>query len=321
MLHFHSLEELHLQNSWVTIGAYDGVHKGHQAILSGLTQSAHRAGAPAVMVTFFPHPSVVLRGQASPLYLTTPEEKAHLAGLCGIDYVVTLEFTRQFAALPASDFVARLQEALGMRRLWVGFNFAMGRNLEGDIPTLRRLAEVRGFTLKVFDPITLDGETISSSLVRAALTSGDCLQAARLLGRFYSISGRVVPGDGRGKLIGVPTANLDFWPEKVLPSYGVYGGSVLLDGQRLLGAANLGIRPTFETNDLRPRLEVYILDLDADLYGREVRFHFIRRLRGEEKYGTVEALVAQMNLDIAAARALGGEPLPEGVAEPLEIQE
>ncbi len=266
------------------------------------------------MVTFFPHPSVVLRGASSPLYLTSPDEKARLARAMGIDRVVSLEFTRELAAVSANDFVMKLRQTLDMRHLWVGFNFALGRNREGDIPTLSRIAEMSGFEFKVFSPITMDGETISSSLIRSFLVKGDVVRASQLLGRYYSISGRVVSGDGRGRLIGIPTANLDYWPEKVLPAYGVYAGWCIQGGQRRLAAANLGIRPTFDSTDPAPRLEVYLLDFSADLYGQELSFHFLKRLRGEVKYASIDALVAQMQLDIAETRALAALPEEEGVS-------
>jgi riboflavin kinase/FMN adenylyltransferase len=314
MEQYQTLEKTSLHDAWVTIGSFDGVHRGHQEILLQLSRAAHASGSPAVMVTFFPHPSVVLRGASSPLYLTSPAEKARLAAEFGIDRVVSLEFTRELAGVSASDFIAKLQQTLDMRHLWVGFNFALGRNREGDIPTLTRIAETSGIEFKVFSPITLDGETISSSLVRASLVKGDVEQASRLLGRYYSISGKVVTGDGRGRQIGIPTANLDFWPEKVLPAYGIYAGWCMLGGQKRLAAANLGIRPTFESPDPSPRLEVYILDFDGDLYGQELSFHFLKRLRGEEKFATVDALVAQMQQDVADTRLLAAQPEAEDVS-------
>ena len=153
MLHFHSLEELEFQATWVTIGMFDGVHRGHQAILESLVQEAHAAGRPAAVVTFFPHPSVALRGTQEPLYLTTPEERAGLLGKMGVDRVITLEFNRQLAAMSAEDFMKRLRDRLGIEELWVGNDFALGRNRQGDIPTLRKLGESLGYRVRVIsDP-------------------------------------------------------------------------------------------------------------------------------------------------------------------------
>jgi riboflavin kinase/FMN adenylyltransferase len=304
MQHFNSLEEVQLGDAWVTIGSFDGVHRGHQALLQGLIRRAHAAHSKAVVVTFFPHPSVVLRSNTTAVYLTSPQERAARLGELGADVVVTLEFNRRLAETPAPDFVATLRRRLGMSHLWVGFNFALGRGREGDIPALERLGDAFGYQLHVIPPNEIDGEIVSSSLIRSVIQKGEVTRAARLLGRWYAVGGEVVPGDGRGRMIRVPTANLAVWDDQVLPGNGIYAGWAIVDGERHLAVTNVGVRPTFEEQPVKPRVEVHVLDFDQDLYGRYVSFEFVHYLRGEEKFATVEALIAQIQQDIQKTREL-----------------
>jgi len=304
MQHFNSLEEVQPGDAWVAIGSFDGVHRGHQVLLKGLISQAHAAKSRAVVVTFFPHPSVVLRANTNAVYLTSPEERAKRLGALGVDVVVTLEFTRKLAETSAHDFVANLRRRLGMRQLWVGFNFALGRGREGDIPALQRLGDLFGFELQVIPPFEVDGDIVSSSLIRSYVQKGDVQRAAQLLGRWYAIQGPVVPGDGRGRTIRIPTANLEVWLGQVMPAHGVYAGWAGISGKRRLAVANVGVRPTFEEQPVKPRAEIHVLDFDQDLYGKNVSFEFVRYLRGEQKFASVEALVAQIHQDIQKTREL-----------------
>lgn len=304
MQQFSSLNDVHLSKSWLTIGSFDGVHCGHQALLSQLVSQAHAAGDPAVVLTFFPHPAAVLRGQRGRFYINTPEEKAALLGEQGVDVVLTLEFTREFAQIPAADFVGQLYRQLGLKQLWVGFNFALGRNREGDIPTLQRFAEVMGFSLNVVPPYEIGGEIISSSLVRRRIAAGDVAQARAYLGRNFSVAGEVVPGDQRGRTLGIPTANIAVWPEQILPANGIYAGWVWVDGQRRLAVTNVGSRPTFTQGAVDTTVEAYILDFHQDIYGKTIRFEFAEYLRSEERFASVEDLVKQIHLDIQKTRDL-----------------
>jgi riboflavin kinase / FMN adenylyltransferase len=302
MQHLRSLEHVHLDSAWISIGSFDGVHRGHQALIKKLVAEAHRSGHLAVVVTFFPHPAVVLRDISEPYYLTTPEEQAVLLAALGVDYLVTLTFDRALAAVSANDFVQMLSTHLGLRQLWVGSDFALGRNREGNVPRLRQIGESLGFDVHIMEPVMEEGETISSSLVRAALKAGRVKEAARLLGRNYSVTGIVIHGDGRGHQLGIPTANLSVWSQRLLPAFGIYATWVWAGGQRLASVSNVGIRPMFEKNDVTPRIEAHLLDFDQDLYGQELTLEFVDYHRGEQKFSSIEAMLEQIKHDILWAR-------------------
>ncbi len=302
MQHVRQLTGLHLRGAWVTIGAFDGIHLGHQALLRAFVQAAHTAGAPAVALTFYPHPSVVLRGSRDPFYLMAPGEKAAFMAALGVDVLITHPFNREVAAIPARAFLQGLRKHLGMRCLWVGYDFALGRNREGDIPTLRRLGREMGFTVRVTEPVMVDGEVVSSTRIRRLLAQGAVERAARLLGRPYAVPGRVRRGDGRGRRIGVPTANLQVWSRRMVPAAGVYVARAhLADGSRYGAAVNIGVRPTFEVRPVAPRVEAHLLGFAGDLYGQALTLEFLHRLRDERRFPSVEALVAQIQADIHAA--------------------
>ncbi len=285
----------------VTIGNFDGVHLGHRAILGRVQQRARELEAQAVAVTFDPHPLKVLRpGMHLPL-LTTPAQKLKLLNASGLEAVVVLPFTREFAALPARDFVLRyFCEGLKVREVVVGHDYCFGRNREGNIDLLRELGRTHGFTVQVVWAVEVDGAVVSSSLIRAMLKLGRVAEAAHLLGRSYGVVGRVIQGKGRGaKLLGVPTANIR--PEnELLPATGIYAVRVRLGAETWLGAANIGTCPTFENGEFS--LEVHLLDFDGDLYGDTLEVEFAARLREERKFPSLEALTAQIHADIAAAR-------------------
>ena len=304
MRQYTSLEQLPPPASWLTIGSFDGVHRGHQEIIRNLVEGAHRQDAQAVVLTFFPHPSEVLRGQENPFYLTTPVERANVMESLGVDVVISLPFTRDLANVPAFDFVSELKRKLNLQHLLVGYNFTLGRNREGDVPTLKRLADLFDYTLEVFQPITWEGEVVSSSLVRARLAAGEVRKAAELLARNYCVTGVVVPGDGRGRPMGIPTANLAVWPKWMLPANGVYAAWANAAGEGRAAVVNIGQRPTFETTPVPVRLEAHLLDFDRDLYGEEIGIEFVERLRDEIRFSSGEALVAQIHQDIQAARGI-----------------
>lgn len=304
MQHYQALEEVQLQGAWVTIGSFDGVHLGHQKIIRTITGEAHKTASPAVVITFFPHPAVVLGKRNDPFYLTIPEERAQLLGQMGVDVVITHPFDKQVASMTASEFMTRLQQHLGIHCLCVGQDFALGRNREGNVPALRALGEQLGYSVQIIDPVMLDGELVSSSAIRAHLAAGRVERAARMLGRPFSLRGEVVPGDGRGRLIGIPTANLDVWSGRALPGVGVYVCRTQVNGRMWGAVANIGVRPTFENQPATPRVEAHLLDYDDDLYGQELPLEFIARLRDERRFSGVEALVAQIQADIGEARKM-----------------
>src|SRR5512147_2297012 len=299
----HDLEDAQLiEESVVTIGSFDGVHRGHQSLIAGVREAALKANRAAVVMTFFPHPSVVL-GRAQPFYLTAPEEKLVQLNQAGADLLVEMPFTTETAQIRAADFVELLRQHLRLRELWIGHDFALGYKREGDAEFLTKLGQARGFAVHVADPLTNDGEIISSSNIRTALREGDVAHAAKLLGRPFRLSGKVVRGDGRGKTIGVPTANLDVWQDHAIPANGVYACRAWVGHIPHRAAVNIGTRPTV-TYETRRTVEAHLLGFDKDLYGLNIALDFFERLRGEQKFANVQELVTQIKSDIETTRHL-----------------
>jgi riboflavin kinase/FMN adenylyltransferase len=302
MEHHRSIDGLHLQSSWVTIGTFDGIHLGHQAIVRRLVEGAKQAGNPSVVITFHPHPAVILKKRAHSFYLTDPDERAELLGDLGVDVVVSYPFTAQVAEMTAREFIDHLYAHLGFNQLIVGFNFALGKGRQGDVPTLSRFGEEIGFSVQAITPVTNGGEVVSSSQIRTRLAEGDVERVERYLGRPYRLSGAVVPGDGRGRLIGIPTANISVWEERALPKAGVYVCIANALGKKWSSVANVGYRPTFESAPVQPRVEAHILDFKQNLYGETVTLDFVQRLRDEKKFDSVDTLIDQIHKDIARTR-------------------
>ena len=302
MQHYRSLEELSLQNTWLTIGVFDGVHRGHQEILSNLTAGAHENGVPAVVLTFWPHPGVVLGKRKHLKSLTTPEERADLLGALGVDVVVTQPFTPEFGKLAALDFMRLVSERLGLRSLWIGYDFALGRNREGNFERLTELGMELGYEVQAIGPVKNGTDVLSSSLVRQRIRNGEVAHAAENLGRFYSLSGPVVHGDGRGRKINIPTANVDYPKDKVIPAFVVYACWAWVGGEKHPAAVNIGINPTFTPDKETPNVEAHLLDFSRELYGDELELEFVQRLRDEMKFDGVEALLKQIHADISKTR-------------------
>lgn len=302
MHHLETLNGLKLQGAWCTIGSFDGVHRGHQAIISSLVHAAHAAGAPAVVVTFHPHPAVLLRGITTPFYITSPQERADLLAQLGVDYVITLPFDRAMASLGADEFMRMLADHLGLAWLWVGHDFALGRGRSGDISALQAIGQQLGYQLQVIGPVQDGSEVISSSQIRSLLLSGNVEAAAGLLGRPYFVQGNVISGQQRGRRIGIPTANLDLPGERLLPANGVYATRALINGQPWASVTNIGLRPTFENAPVLPRVEAHLMDFTGDLYNHEIKLEFIAHLRPEQTFPNVQELIAQIQKDIRQAR-------------------
>ena len=286
----------------VTLGAFDGIHRGHQAIIENVRSAALDQGCAAVVVTFFPHPSVVL-GRTEPFYLTSPEEKIVLLNALGIDLVVVLPFTQETLQIRAGDFVSMLIEHLRMREMHVGYDFAFGYRREGGVDFLKRISSERGFRVRQIEPVTNGGEVIGSRSIRQALREGDVTRANAWLGRPFRLSGTVVRGDGRGRAIGVPTANLDVWKEHAVPANGVYAGWAWVGNLRFKAAVNVGVRPTVTDKPIRT-IEAHILDFDRDIYGVNVALDFVARLRGEQRFPSLDALVMQIKSDVETTRRI-----------------
>jgi riboflavin kinase/FMN adenylyltransferase len=284
----------------VAIGVFDGVHLGHQELLTTMVQAAKAGNSKAVGVTFDPHPAATLRS-TPPLLLTTLEERIPLLESLGLDILVVVPFTHQIARTEAADFVVSLTSNLDVAGLWYSEGFAIGQGRTGDDTFLRRAGEQRGFATHVVEPARWQGAVVSSSRVRRALESGDLRGANGCLGRPYRLTGEVVHGDNRGRLFGVPTANLALPPQRLVPANGIYACRAHSEQVRNLPAVtSVGTRPSFDGH--QRTVEAHVLDFQGDLYGRSLAVDFHKRLRDEMVFLTTEQLTAQIDEDISQAR-------------------
>ena len=291
----------------LTIGMFDGVHRGHQRVLAALSRAATKTDADAVVVTFDPHPAKVLRGSA-PSLLTDPSEKLARLRAMGIGTTVIQRFDQDFAAQPPDEFLARLCTGRDLTAIVMTEESAFGRDRTGMAGSMRQLGELRGFRVLEVKRVESRGAVLSSTRIRTLITDGRLGAAQRLLGRRYAVTGTVVAGNRRGRDLGFPTANLSFDEPVALPPDGIYAVNVTWGGEDPLspdssagGVASLGVRPTFESAGERV-LEVHLLDFDGDLYGQRMRVEFVRKLRDEKKFESADALVKQMDRDTARAR-------------------
>ena len=301
----HNLLPRRLREPVVAIGNFDGAHRGHAHIFAAAKRLAGARGGEAVVLTFEPHPAKVLAPSFAPPLITTAGRKLELLAEAGLDVAVIEPFDRQLAAMSAEDFVRQvLAESLGARHIVVGYDFTFGAKRSGDVHTLTALGEQHGFGVTVVPPVSIDGIVCSSTKVREFVLEGRVDGAALLLGRAPELEGEVVRGAGRGRTIGVPTANVKNETE-LAPKNGVYAGWAerLSDGARWGAAINIGTNPTFVSGN-QVSVEAHLLDCDEDLYGQRLRLGFVQRLRDEERFGSFEALVAQIKRDIEQARAL-----------------
>ena len=298
--------------SIVTVGTFDGVHRGHQDVLARVVQRARATNRPSVIVTFDPHPLEIVNPAAAPPLLTTFHEKLEIFAQTGVSYVAVVPFTPALAALGAEEFVDDvLRSRFVMAELFVGHDHGFGRGRMGDTDVLRELGKLRGFGVTVLEPVfAAGGHAVSSTAIRRAIAGGDLAKAAEGLGRPYAVMGKVIGGDKRGRLLGYPTLNLDTPPShKLLPPDGVYAVRVQTPIGAFGGMLNLGARPTF--GDASRRIETHVFDASHDWYGAPVRLDFISRLRETRPFQGVDALVAQLGIDEARARsALGLAPKP-----------
>ena len=290
------------QDTVLTIGAFDGLHRGHQALIGAVLERAQATDRLAAVITFHPHPAVVLAPDRAPRSLTTPGDKVALLEGLGVDLVVLLPFDRQVASTPARDFMEMIARHLRLRELWVGNDFALGRNREGNVPRLRQLGRELGYEVHVVEPVVDGGESISSSRIRSLLHQGRVAEAAQLLGRYPSLSGEVVVGAQRGRILGFPTANLEVRPERAVPANGVYAVFASLGKERHPAVANVGIRPSFDNG--QRTVEIHILDFDRDIYGCDLVVEFVVRLRDERRFEDIDDLVNQIDHDSQSAREI-----------------
>ncbi len=287
----------------LTIGSYDGIHRGHKRIITQLKQAAAEQHVSTALVTFYPRPKVVLGVSKSKTdYLTTLEEKLWLLESLGLDIVAVLPFSREFAQTPARDFVKQLVDVFHPIELWVGPNFKLGREREGNISFLRALGNELEYKVKVVDEQKAGDQIISSTRIRAAMTRGDIRSVTRLLGDYPFLMGRVMHGTRRGRTIGFPTANIVISEEKLLPVNGVYAVWIHIGNDVYPAVANIGVRPTFE--EATKTVEVHIFNFKKDIYNKMVRVQWVEFLRPEHKFANVNALVAQIKKDAQQAQKI-----------------
>jgi riboflavin kinase/FMN adenylyltransferase len=303
MLVFRAIPKQATTSTVLTIGNFDGVHLGHQALLARLTDYAHRVALPATVLTFEPHPREYFAPESAPARLTSLREKLMLLAGCGVDHVYVCRFDARFAAQSAQEFIDEvLVRGLSVRHLIIGDDFRFGKGREGDFPMLRAAGVAHRFTLEAMATITVAGERVSSSAVRDALQEGDLAHAARLLGRDYSIAGRVEHGAKLGRQLGFATANVQL--RRARPALtGVF--AVRVDGigaEPRPGVANLGYRPTVD-GSRRARLEVHLFDFDGELYGAHLNVRFLHKIRDEMKFDGLGALKARIARDAEEAQA------------------
>jgi riboflavin kinase/FMN adenylyltransferase len=293
----------HVKSTVITVGTFDGVHRGHRDVIERLVARSRALKIPSVLVTFEPHPLEIVNPSAAPLLLTTHDEKLEVVAEAGIDYMAVVPFTARLASFSAEDFVElMLRRCFRMRELLIGYDHGFGRQRAGNVNVLRDLGKRDGFRVEVADPVsTPDGHSVSSTSIRRAIAGGDLDRAAASLGRLYSVSGRVIEGAQRGRTIGFPTLNLGPPPpRKLLPPEGVYAVRVQTPAGPFGGMMNLGPRPTF--GDSATSLEAHLFDTAGNFYGVHVRVDFVARLRETRKFASAEQLSAQLRQDEREAR-------------------
>ena len=285
----------------LTVGVFDGVHLGHKHLLHQLINWSSPYCAPSV-ITFSNRPVTVFRPGTFPSYLTTPEHKVTLLREAGIELVISLEFTDELSQVTARQFAELLSGTMRMKGLVLGPDSALGRGREGGLEYMQAEGERLGFWVRSVDPLEIDGQPVKSRVVREALVGGDVSRGAGLLGRNHALSGTVVVGDQRGRTLGFPTANIDVYPGLLWPGDGIYATWAHFGGKRHLSATSIGVRPTF---GLTQRLvEVYVMDFSGDLYGQQMTVEFVERVRNQETFPEIDALIARIEQDVADSRAV-----------------
>jgi riboflavin kinase / FMN adenylyltransferase len=303
MNHYHSLEDLRLQNSHLTIGVFDGVHRGHRQIIQKLVKESHAQNEPAVVLTFDPHPASVVAGQDIKC-LTTPDERANLLAGLGVDHVITQRFTRDLSTASAYEYMSMLKQTLGLKRLLIGYDFALGKGREGNATRLTEIGKEMNYILEVIPALGDESGVISSTEIRKLISIGNVGEANKLLGHNYTMSGEVIHGAQRGRSIGFPTANIDYPKGKATPSNGIYACWAYLGQEKFMAATNIGFNPTFTPERKIPSLEAYLLDFDRDIYGQELKLEFVARIRDELKFDSVEALIQKIHEDVERTRGI-----------------
>ena len=300
----HSITELAALPGplFLAIGVFDGVHRGHQAVISTSTRHAHSADGTPVVVTFDPHPARILRPEEAPHLLTATQHKIALIRALGVGHLLVVKFDKNFAATSPENFVEQLvQNSKPLREICVGHEWSFGKNRAGNLDLLQKLGARFDFNVVGIPPVKVNGTVVSSTAIRQAVEAGEFAKAAGMLGREYTILGTVSGGEKLGKKIGFPTANLSAHSEQFPPD-GVYFAEAWLDGVLLHGVVNLGFRPTVSSGQPERILEIHLLDFDQDIYEKDLEIRFVRYLRPEKKFESVDALVRQIEVDVRQAR-------------------
>jgi riboflavin kinase / FMN adenylyltransferase len=291
------------KNPVVTIGTFDGLHLGHQQIFHHLKEKKERYKGTSFLITFEPHPQLILKFKNDPIYiLTTLEEKIETLKDFDIDYILVLEFTQELSKMTGEDFIENiLLQKIGMIDVVIGYDHAFGYKRSGNIETLHSYASKNDFKVNVIEPYLMNDKLIKSTIIRNLISDGQIDEANKFLGRPYQISGTIVKGRGRGKKLQFPTANLEAANQnKMIPGNGIYAAKIKFEGDELDSAVSIGIRPTFDENDRT--IEAFIFDFDADIYGKDLTIQFIKKLREEEKFPSSKDLIKQMNIDVKNAK-------------------
>ena len=303
MLKYNSWECLKSKHENIVIGLgnFDGVHIGHQKLIYNLVQMAKEInGIPAVF-TVHPHPLAVLKPESCPPQLLSQEYKQRIFARLGVKILLTIPFNLKLACLSPEDFVSMvLCEEIGVRGVVVGYNYTFGHRGRGTPELLKDLSEIYGFALQVVQPVMVEGQTVSSTMIRHLIKTGDVSGAAKLLGYDPFTAGEVVAGEKRGRTLGFPTANLELDQEILVPANGVYAAKIYHNGDTYFGLANIGVKPTFHGK--KRNIEVHLLDFCEDLYGKQIKVSFTRRIRGEKKFASPSELIKQIEMDIHKVR-------------------
>lgn len=287
----------------VGLGNFDGVHLGHRQLICKLVSTARENRATPAVFTFYPHPLAVLDPDNAPLLLVTPQAKEKIMARLGVEVFLQVPFTLELARVKPREFIEEvLYRGLSARAVFVGYNYTFGHKGQGTPDLLKEYSHQYKYEVYVVPPVTVEGQAVSSSLIRNLLLAGDVTRAEKFLGYYPFVEGQVVTGERRGGQLGFPTANVD--PEEgiLIPANGVYAVMVKVDEDSFLGVANIGIKPTFHANNVRRNIEVHLLDFHGDLYGRRILVRFRRRLREERRFSSPAELVEQIRLDICKAR-------------------
>jgi riboflavin kinase/FMN adenylyltransferase len=302
----HSIPELSLLPGpiFLAIGVFDGVHLGHQAVISTSARHAHSADGTPVVVTFDPHPIKVLRPEDAPHLLTATAHKITLIRQLGVAHLLVVRFTREFASTPPQEFVTHLvKNSKPLREICVGHEWSFGKNRAGNLDLLKTMGKEFDFNVVGIPPVRVNGDVVSSTAIRQAIETGNMEKAASMLGREYTILGTVEHGESVGNKLGYPTANLSAHSEQFPPN-GVYFAEAWIQGVQHHGVINLGVRPTVNQGEPKRTLEIHLLDFDQNIYGEDVEVRFLRYLRPEKKFESREALIKQIDADVKLAREL-----------------